>query len=48
MSLTLANIIVHFFSDKENEPKKSPAHALFTLSKIKIYQQRSKLARLKQ
>ncbi len=37
------------FVQKKNEPKrKPPAHALFTLSKIKICQQRSKLAKLKQ
>ena len=33
---------------KKTNQKKPPAHALFTLSKIKICQQRSKLARLKQ
>jgi hypothetical protein len=37
------------FVQKKNEPKrKLPAHAFFTLVKIKICQQRSKLAWLKQ
>ena len=34
-TITISYILVHFFSDKETKPKKSPAHALFTLSKIK-------------
>ena len=33
---------------KKTNQKKPPAHVLFTLSKIKICQQRSKLAKLKQ
>ena len=33
---------------KKTKQKKPPAHALFTLSKIKICRQRSKLAKLKQ
>ena len=33
---------------KKTNQKKPPAHALFTLSKIKICRQRSKLAKLKQ